>query len=85
MSYYAKDVRAFQRIPGNSTRTKMKTFLDNPRKYYGTYSMIAWLVQRWPPKPWPTWANFGVCGLVDNLATVEWFLFYSAVFFLQRD
>lgn len=38
MSYYAKDVRAFQRIPGNSTRTKMKTFLDNPRKYYG-YNM----------------------------------------------
>lgn len=35
MSYYAKDVRAFQRIPGNSTRTKMKTFLDNPNKYYG--------------------------------------------------
>jgi len=38
MSYYAKDVRAFQRIPGNSTRTKMKTFLDNPNKYYG-YNM----------------------------------------------
>ena len=37
MSYYAKDVRAFQRIPGNSTRTKMKTFLDNPRKYYGIF------------------------------------------------
>jgi len=38
MSYYAKDVRAFQRIPGNNTRTKMKTFLDNPNKYYG-YNM----------------------------------------------
>ena len=40
MSYYAKDVRAFQRIPGNNTRTKMKTFLDNPNKYYGKFIII---------------------------------------------
>lgn len=35
MSYYSDDVRAFQRLPGNDVATKMKNFLDAPRKYYG--------------------------------------------------
>lgn len=35
MSYYVDDVRAFQRVPGNTIQTRMKNFLDHPHKYYG--------------------------------------------------
>ena len=35
MSYYTEDVRAFQRLPGNDTLSRMKKFLDDPRQYYG--------------------------------------------------
>lgn len=35
MSYYSDDVRAFQRVPGNDIKSRMKNFLDHPLKYYG--------------------------------------------------
>ena len=37
MSYYSDEVRAFQRLPGKGgdLQAKMKSFLDEPRRYYG--------------------------------------------------